>query len=341
MLWIVLMGSLAAAANLQAQAVLNGSGGIDLNGGSDFTPSAQTGSANRFLWLPGKAALRFGHFSSGTMLTNPANIGLHSIAGGYDAFAPGQEGIAIGANTLADGYGAVALGSGALADGADSFSAHGSAAADFSIALVGGSAGGVGSVAVGQGTLTLGTNSVAIGVLTSAYADFSTAFGLLNKNVRKDGSTPEPNAPAPGDPIFEVGNADPVTWVPSNALTIFRDGTISLPGNVGIGTTNPTQKLSVNGTIQAKEIVVQTGWSDYVFADDYCLAPLSEIEQCIKEEKHLPGIPSAAEVAEHGVSLGDMQARLLAKIEELTLHQISQEKRIQTLENENAALRAH
>lgn len=119
-------------------------------------------------------------------------------------------------------------------------------------------------------------------------------------------------------------------------------------GNVGIGTTSPTHKLSVNGTIRAKEVIVDTGWADYVFAKDYRLTPLSEVAQHIEREGHLPGIPSAAEVAAGGVSLGDMQTRLLAKIEELTLHQIAQNKRLDeqagrifALEKENAALRAH
>jgi hypothetical protein len=111
-------------------------------------------------------------------------------------------------------------------------------------------------------------------------------------------------------------------------------------GNVGIGTTSPgTYKLAVNGTIRAKEVIVDTGWSDYVFADDYRLAPLSEIEAHIKAEKHLPGIPSADDVEAGGVSLGDMQSKLLAKVEELTLHLIRIEKentelrqRVQTLE---------
>jgi hypothetical protein len=112
-------------------------------------------------------------------------------------------------------------------------------------------------------------------------------------------------------------------------------------GNVGIGTTNPQHKLAVNGTIKAKEIIVETaGWSDYVFADDYRLAPLAEVEAHIKTKKHLPGIPSAAQVAEQGVSVGDMQARLLAKIEELTLHQIAQEKELAALRAEVRDLRA-
>ncbi len=117
-------------------------------------------------------------------------------------------------------------------------------------------------------------------------------------------------------------------------------------GNVGIGTVSPTAKLAVNGTIRAKEVIVDTGWADYVFDSNYRLAPLAEVEEHIREKKHLPGIPSAAEVAEHGVSMGDMQSKLLSKIEELTLHMIAQEKlmnaqekRMESYEKENATLR--
>jgi hypothetical protein len=111
-------------------------------------------------------------------------------------------------------------------------------------------------------------------------------------------------------------------------------------GNVGIGTTNPTQKLSVNGTVRAKEVVVDTGWSDFVFDEGYKLKALSDTEAFVKAEKHLPGIPTAKEVAEHGISVGEMQAKLLAKIEELTLHQIAQDKRTAALEKENVELRS-
>jgi hypothetical protein len=115
-------------------------------------------------------------------------------------------------------------------------------------------------------------------------------------------------------------------------------------GNVGIGTTNSPHKLAVNGTIKAKEVIVETtGWSDYVFADDYALQPLSQVEAHIKEHKHLPGIPSASAVATNGVNVGDMQAALLAKVEELTLHLIAQEKeltRLRETEKDVAALRA-
>jgi hypothetical protein len=110
-------------------------------------------------------------------------------------------------------------------------------------------------------------------------------------------------------------------------------------GNVGIGTTNPTQKLSVKGTVRAQEVIVDTGWSDFVFDESYKLKALSETEAFVKTEKHLPGIPSAKEVAENGISIGDMQAKLLAKIEELTLHVIEQQKQIEAMKRENGALR--
>jgi hypothetical protein len=122
---------------------------------------------------------------------------------------------------------------------------------------------------------------------------------------------------APGIAEFMFANAEGVERLRVNPS-----------GNVGIGNVDPgSNKLAVNGTIKAKEIIVETtGWADYVFAEDYTLTSLTEVEAHIKEHKHLPGIPSAAQVAEQGVSIGDMQARLLAKIEELTLHQIEQQK---------------
>ncbi|MDN5215682.1 hypothetical protein QQ020_26630 [Fulvivirgaceae bacterium BMA12] len=104
-------------------------------------------------------------------------------------------------------------------------------------------------------------------------------------------------------------------------------------GNIGIGTNQTTSyKLSVQGKVRAEEVKVYTGWADFVFEDDYDLPTLQEVEQYIKINKHLPEIPSAEEVAENGVSLGEMDSKLLQKIEELTLYIIEQEKRIKQLE---------
>jgi hypothetical protein len=102
---------------------------------------------------------------------------------------------------------------------------------------------------------------------------------------------------------------------------------VSTTGNVGIGTTSPQYRLAVEGAIGARDIIVTSApWSDYVFQPGYRLRPLSEVASFIRQHGHLPEIPSEAEVKEKGVSVADVQAKLLAKIEELTLHLIQQEK---------------
>ena len=116
------------------------------------------------------------------------------------------------------------------------------------------------------------------------------------------------------------------------AVTSYGTGYFS--GNVGIGTTNPgTYKLAVNGAIGANEVVVTntSGWSDFVFQPDYRLRPLREVSAYIRANHHLPDIPSESEVQEKGVSVGEMQKKLLAKVEELTLHLIRQEQENQEL----------
>jgi hypothetical protein len=115
----------------------------------------------------------------------------------------------------------------------------------------------------------------------------------------------------------------------SNGDVILASNKNALNGNVGIGTTTPREKLSVNGNIRAKEIKVETqNWPDYVFKSDYSLPSLEATEKHIKEKGHLPGIPSAAEVKADGVEVGDMNAKLLKKIEELTLYLIEQKKEL-------------
>lgn len=105
--------------------------------------------------------------------------------------------------------------------------------------------------------------------------------------------------------------------------------TINNNGQVGIGTsTHETDsKFTVNGKIHAQEVKVTTdAGADFVFNDNYDLPELSDVESFITENKHLPDIPSAEEMKENGLEIGDMQIKLLQKVEELTLYIIELKK---------------
>jgi hypothetical protein len=114
-------------------------------------------------------------------------------------------------------------------------------------------------------------------------------------------------------------------------------------GNVGIGTTSPNQKLTVNGTIYGKEVKVDLNvpGPDYVFEKDYKLPSLEEIKSYVDLHKHLPEVPSAKEMEVNGINLSEMNMILLKKVEELTLHIIAlkKENEIQTAKiNELSAI---
>lgn len=119
----------------------------------------------------------------------------------------------------------------------------------------------------------------------------------------------------------------------SNPLYFYTNGVsrmyIKNDGNIGIGVTNPHYKLTVEGTIAAREVkVTAETWADFVFHPTYKLRTLGEVEQFIKINSHLPEIPTVTEIKENGISLGEMNAKLLQKIEELTLYMIEQQKQM-------------
>lgn len=132
------------------------------------------------------------------------------------------------------------------------------------------------------------------------------------------------------------------TWVPNNVdsgkLFLSFGGndngfynatkmTFQSNGNIGIGTVNPSNKLDVNGTIHSQEVKVDMiGWSDFVFKKDYNLPTLDQVEKHIVDKGHLENIPSEEEVLKNGINVGEMNAKLLQKIEELTLYLIEMKK---------------
>ena len=117
-------------------------------------------------------------------------------------------------------------------------------------------------------------------------------------------------------------------------------------GDVGIGTeaTVNGYKLTVNGGIYALDLRIRPDLSntaDYVFEPDYPLMSLQDVKTIIQTKKHLPGVPSAKEMVENGVSIAEMNATLLQKIEELTLYVIQQDEKIANQEKQLNALRQY
>ncbi len=116
------------------------------------------------------------------------------------------------------------------------------------------------------------------------------------------------------------------------------EGTTIHNGAVGIGKAPEADNmLQVAGTASVQKLVVelQREWPDFVFEDSYEKQNLQEVESFIQKNKHLPGVPSAKKVKEEGIDVGQMNAILLQKIEELTLHLIEQQKQIEKLKQDN------
>ena len=129
---------------------------------------------------------------------------------------------------------------------------------------------------------------------------------------------------------------------PNQGVSIYSDKRLVFfrnDGNVGIGVDNPSEKLVVDGNIRSEEIKVEIiDGPDYVFESDYWLRSLSELREYIKINKHLPEIPSAKEMEDKGVNLGEMNMLLLKKIEELTLYTLDQDNKFKEQDKKIKAL---
>ena len=170
-----------------------------------------------------------------------------------------------------------------------------------------------------------GTDNFALNGPTSLYISMD--------NDNNSGSVPENNA-------IIFGRND-VSGAGANFNELMR---INEDGNVGIGTSSipSTYKLAVDGKILAEEVKValSTGWPDYVFTKDYERMPLQDLKSFIEKNHHLPNIPSQKEVKEAGgISVGEMNAKLLEKLEELTLYLIEEDEKIDALRDELTLLR--
>ena len=170
----------------------------------------------------------------------------------------------------------------------------------------------------GSSNAKLTTEGAALGFVVPAATNGGNTWQQGRILVTPDNTS---NSNANGRMFIQTRYYSNGTWQWRNNLVLKSNG------NVGIGTTIPTEKLSVNGTIRSKEVKVEAApWPDYVFATDYALPTLSETETYIQKNHRLPNMPSAEEVAENGIALGEMNRLLVEKVEELTLYVIELKK---------------
>lgn len=175
----------------------------------------------------------------------------------------------------------------------------------------------------------------------------SPTAGLHVKNNQSSSVLIETVGDNNADLVFQSGN--------DQSDIIFKDATGSLNSLLRFyedsdgptlsyqnrqGTPEEYLRISGKGIVYAKEIVVQaTPFPDYVFEEDYELMSLKEVEDYISAEGHLPNVPSAAEVETDGMAVGDMQVLQMEKIEELYLHVIELNKKLESMAAENAELK--
>jgi hypothetical protein len=220
------------------------------------------------------------------------------------------------------------------------------------------------NTAIGHGSLvavTTGNENNAVGhnaLAGNSSGSRNAAFGnmALLDNITGSGNTAigtEAGRTALGSGNVFVGTRAGMNETGSNKFYVGNGATTALlygdisTGQLLIGNANPTgyvfkgqRKLNVLGGILADSVRVAISaiWADYVFDDNYALKPLEELSNYIKENKHLPNIPTAKEVATNGIELGQMNLQLVEKIEELTLYILDLERRLKQQEGQASLL---
>jgi len=316
-------------------------GSVLFNGTTGNIPA--TGAGTRMMWYPAKSAFRAGYVT-GTAWDD-VNTGIGSTSFGLDNVASGNFSFIVGNGNTVSGVASSAFGSANTVSGNRSFAS-----------------GGVVSVS--------GIYSFAQGQYINATNSFTNIFGtgysqtapLVNNipysfMVGYQSSVPTlfvgPPAVAGTNAIGTVGIG--TTTIPTNAPSggyqLVTLGNSNFNGSIVVG--DPTTitsatpfpasyKLFVTGGILTERIKVAVkttaNWSDFVFAPDYKLKPLASVEAYIHQNKHLPDVPSAEEVVANGVDVLEMNAKLLQKIEELTLYMIEMNKENERLKRTNDAL---
>jgi len=182
----------------------------------------------------------------------------------------------------------------------------------------------------GSGNLGLGTTTVAekLVLYTGAANPVYTQYGNTKSTIGATDKSFIVGVDGDGHAKVQHRGAFSIAFGTSNTERM----RIISNGNVGIGTTTPDYKLDVVGVIRAHSVQISTAkTADFVFEEDYPLMPLPEVEKFIAANKHLPEVAPAAEMLEKGVDMGEMQIKLLQKVEELTLYVIKQQKEIEEL----------
>ncbi|MGE8525218.1 hypothetical protein [Chryseobacterium rhizosphaerae] len=309
-------------------------------GGGNEVPSNNQGGTNY-----ANVAVGLGSLSSNTTGSSNTALGYNTMTNsttgslntalGINAMqfsVNANSNVAVGINTL----GGMVTGEYNTAVGFAALRTWGSVA---SIPLIGNT--GIGTSALmdlnnGSYNTVMGHNSL----MRTVTANYNIVIGTNNAPVVNNATSN----------IYIGNNIVPVSTSPSNELNIGNwiignNGTIGigqytsqLPAD-GITADGNKYRLFVKDGIRTEKVKVDiasaNGWADYVFKKDYKLMALSEVEKHIQEKGHLPNIPSAADVVKNGINLGEMNAKLLEKIEELTLYSIEQNKKLTREEEKN------